>query len=63
MEEFKEQQRAIWDSGDYAALSEYISQVGELVVERAGVGAGMDVLDVAAARATRPCRRPGPARR
>ena len=47
MEEFKEQQRAIWDSGDYAALSEYISQVGELVVERAGVGAGMDVLDVA----------------
>ncbi len=47
MEEFKERQRAMWRAGDYATLSEYISEVGELVVERAGVEAGMRVLDVA----------------
>jgi ubiquinone/menaquinone biosynthesis C-methylase UbiE len=47
MEEFKQRQRAIWSAGDYAALSEYIADVGELVVERAGVEAGMRVLDVA----------------
>ena len=47
MEEFKRRQRAMWDAGDYAALSQYISQVGELVVERVGVGAGMSALDVA----------------
>jgi len=47
MEEFKEQQRATWDAGDYATLSEYITDVGELVVARAGVEADMSVLDVA----------------
>ena len=47
MEEFKERQRAMWAAGDYASLSEYIRDVGELVVERAGVDAGMAVLDVA----------------
>jgi ubiquinone/menaquinone biosynthesis C-methylase UbiE len=47
MEEFKEQQRAIWDAGDYATLSEYIADVGELVVGRAGVEGDMSVLDVA----------------
>lgn len=47
MEEFKERQRAIWDAGDYPELSEYISDVGERLVEHAGAEAGMDVLDVA----------------
>lgn len=45
--EFKQRQRAMWASGDYATLSEYIAHVGEHVVERAGVERGMRVLDVA----------------
>jgi SAM-dependent methyltransferase len=47
MEEFKVRQRAMWAAGDYATLSEHIKDVGELVVARAGVEAGVDVLDVA----------------
>ena len=47
MEEFKQAQREIWDAGDYATLSEYIADVGERVVARAGVDADMRVLDVA----------------
>ena len=47
MDEFKQRQRATWASGDYATLSEYISDVGERVVSQAGVDRGMDVLDVA----------------
>jgi SAM-dependent methyltransferase len=47
MDEFKRMQRAMWSAGDYAALSEYIADVGERVVERAGVETGMTVLDVA----------------
>ena len=47
MEEFKERQRAMWAAGDYATLSEYIRDVGERVVARAGVDSGMTVLDVA----------------
>ena len=47
MEEFKERQRAIWAAGDYATLGDLITDVGELVVARAAVEAGMDVLDVA----------------
>jgi SAM-dependent methyltransferase len=47
MDDFKQAQRAMWAAGDYATLSTYISGVGELVVNRAGVEAGMRVLDVA----------------
>jgi len=47
MEEFKQAQRAIWAAGDYGTLSEYIAEVGERVVARAGVEADMRVLDVA----------------
>ena len=47
MEEFKEQQRAIWDAGDYATLAGYIDDVGEVLVGRAGADGGMNVLDVA----------------
>jgi SAM-dependent methyltransferase len=47
MEEFRQQQRALWEAGDYPPLSELISDVGERVVARAGVDPGMRVLDVA----------------
>lgn len=47
MDEFIERQRAVWAAGDYATLSEYVRDIGEHIVERAGVGPGMDVLDVA----------------
>ena len=47
VEQFRERQRATWAAGDYGALSPYIADVGENVVEHAGVEAGMRVLDVA----------------
>ncbi len=47
MDEFKERQRAMWAAGDYAPLSDHISDVGEQLVARAGVERGMDVVDVA----------------
>jgi ubiquinone/menaquinone biosynthesis C-methylase UbiE len=37
----------VWASGNYAAVAETISDAGEVLVERAGVEPGMDVLDVA----------------
>lgn len=46
MDEFIERQRAIWAAGDYATLAVHIDDVGEIVVERAGVDADMRVLDV-----------------
>jgi ubiquinone/menaquinone biosynthesis C-methylase UbiE len=39
--------KAMWGSGNYAAVAERITEAGETIVERAGVEAGMDVLDVA----------------
>lgn len=45
--EFKERQRAMWAAGDYPKLSEHIAEVGEVLVERAGVTEGTRVLDVA----------------
>src|SRR5918996_1638310 len=47
LEEFKQRQRAIWDAGDYATVSVHIADVGERLVEGAGVERGMSVLDVA----------------
>jgi ubiquinone/menaquinone biosynthesis C-methylase UbiE len=47
VDEFKERQRAVWEAGDYTALSGRIAEVGELVVARAGIEPGMTVLDVA----------------
>ena len=44
----KDAQRKTWASGDYARIAELVTDVGERVVERAGVQAGSDVLDVAA---------------
>lgn len=47
VDDFRQAQRATWAAGDYCALSEYIADVGERVVERASLEAGMRVLDVA----------------
>ena len=44
----KDAHRRTWASGDYARIAELVTDVGERVVERAGVRAGSDVLDVAA---------------
>jgi len=43
----KERQRAVWATGDYAQVARLVAEAGELCVERAGIDAGMDVLDVA----------------
>src|SRR4051794_10058721 len=51
----------MWDAGNFAAVAERILESGELVVERAGVEPGMDVLDVACGtgNATIPAARAG----
>jgi ubiquinone/menaquinone biosynthesis C-methylase UbiE len=53
--------KTMWGAGNYAAVAERISNVGELVVERAGVEPGMELLDVAcgAGNATIPAAREG----
>ena len=49
LEALKHKHRAVWDSGDYAAVSDrMISEFGARLVERSGVGSGDEVLDVAA---------------
>jgi SAM-dependent methyltransferase len=61
LDEFKTRQRAVWDTGEYSALSPYIADVGELVVARATIEPGMSVLDVACGtgNAARPAARAG----
>lgn len=61
LDEFKTRQRAVWGSGQYGTVSERISEVGELVVERAGIQPEMGVLDVACGtgNATIPATRAG----
>jgi SAM-dependent methyltransferase len=39
--------KTMWQAGNFAAVAERVTEVGELMVERAGVQPGMDVLDVA----------------
>jgi ubiquinone/menaquinone biosynthesis C-methylase UbiE len=39
--------KTMWGSGNYAAVAEKISDAGEVIVDRAGIRAGMEVLDVA----------------
>ncbi len=43
----KEGQKAMWTAGDYAEVAQRIVAVGEYVAERAGAGAGVELLDVA----------------
>jgi SAM-dependent methyltransferase len=47
LDEFKTRQRAMWEGGDYAPLSERIADVGEAVVACAAMQPGTTVLDVA----------------
>ena len=44
----KEAHRVTWASGDYARIARLVTDVGERIVERAGVRPGTEVLDVAA---------------
>jgi ubiquinone/menaquinone biosynthesis C-methylase UbiE len=46
-DDLRARDRAAWALGDYAVIAERITSAAELLVERAGVEAGMDVLDVA----------------
>ena len=61
LDEYKSRQRSVWDAGEYNVLSDYIADVGELVVSRAGITRGMKVLDVACGtgNAARPAARAG----
>ena len=61
LDDFKTRQRAVWDAGDYDALSHHIADVGELVADRAAIEPGMAVLDVACGtgNAARPAARAG----
>jgi SAM-dependent methyltransferase len=53
--------KEMWGIGNYAAVAERISDAGELIAARAGIAAGMDVLDVACGtgNATIPAARAG----
>jgi len=44
----KEAHRKTWASGDYKRIAELVTDVGERIVDRAGVSAGSEALDVAA---------------
>ena len=61
LDEYKARQRSVWEAGEYAALSGYIADVGERVVERAAPQRGMRVIDVACGtgNAARPAARTG----
>src|SRR5688572_27185400 len=43
----KERHHATWAAGDYAAVAAYIEDVAALCAERAGVGPGAELLDIA----------------
>jgi ubiquinone/menaquinone biosynthesis C-methylase UbiE len=53
--------KTMWDAGNFAAVAEHILESGEVVVDRAGVEPGMDLLDVAcgAGNATIPAAKAG----
>jgi ubiquinone/menaquinone biosynthesis C-methylase UbiE len=53
--------KTMWDAGNFAAVAEHILESGEVVVARAGVEPGMDLLDVAcgAGNATIPAAKAG----
>lgn len=48
LSELKQGHRAMWDSGDYPSVAEFVAQVGERLVERAVPARGEALLDVAA---------------
>jgi 2-polyprenyl-3-methyl-5-hydroxy-6-metoxy-1,4-benzoquinol methylase len=46
VEEFRRGARATWAAGDWDGFSRLVEPVGELVLDRIGVGPDMDLLDV-----------------
>jgi hypothetical protein len=62
LDEFKTRQRAVWNAGEFSALSPYIADVGELVVARAGITPGCACSTSLAAPVMPRGRRPAPAR-
>jgi SAM-dependent methyltransferase len=65
VDQIKEKHRAIWASGDYADVARrLVAEIGEVAVGRAGIGPGMEVLDVACGtgNATLPAAEAGAAR-
>jgi ubiquinone/menaquinone biosynthesis C-methylase UbiE len=46
-DELKARQRATWSAGNYDALAQFLTSIGETVVEAAAIEPGMTVLDVA----------------
>ena len=46
-EDFKQGQRKMWASGDFPSVATLIQDASDVVVERLGIQAGQDVLDVA----------------
>ncbi|MFF2833185.1 class I SAM-dependent methyltransferase [Cellulosimicrobium cellulans] len=48
LSDLKAKHRAVWASGDYPAVAELVHELGETLVDAAGVRAGQRVLDVAA---------------
>jgi SAM-dependent methyltransferase len=47
VETFKEGQRRTWASGDFPSIATIIQPAADALIERIGVGAGQDLLDVA----------------
>ncbi len=45
-EEFRKGAQAVWAAGDWDGFSRLVEPVGELVLDRIGVGQGIDLLDV-----------------
>jgi 2-polyprenyl-6-hydroxyphenyl methylase/3-demethylubiquinone-9 3-methyltransferase len=46
VQQLKQAHKEMWESGDYAALAELITDLSEDLVQTAGISAGMDVLDI-----------------
>jgi ubiquinone/menaquinone biosynthesis C-methylase UbiE len=46
-DQFMERQRAVWASGDWPSVAEYVQHVADQLVDEAGISAGPRVLDVA----------------
>jgi SAM-dependent methyltransferase len=46
-DEFKQRQRAMWAAGDFPQIATTIQEASDVTVDRLGVEAGQDVLDVA----------------
>ena len=45
-DEFRGRARATWAAGDWESCARLIAQAGELVIERAGIEPGVELLDV-----------------